>query len=234
MLVMVTTATTGGGGQDTGSPSVVRILAVFDQSEMETMERVTHKTLIALNKEKTAWTGSSGNGGGRWNRLLNSGIGVNNVTSSINNNNKKSRSKWLASNAGPAARLTVDSVTFSSQWWLNQTAEDLGRLILTHRPVAVLVLSADDRSVFRVALAAAPFQLPVIGARAQRGLDDSSFRVSFFFYLFGSFHSAEGNLQIGSMGVVFFPCVIGLFIETLIFLIFVLQLYRRENNKLIT
>jgi hypothetical protein len=38
----------------------------FDQSEMETMERVTqHKTLIALNKEKTAWTGSSG---GRWNR----------------------------------------------------------------------------------------------------------------------------------------------------------------------
>ena len=36
---------------------------------------------------------------------------------------------------------------------------------LTHRPVAVLVLSADDRSVFRVALAAAPFQLPVIGAR---------------------------------------------------------------------
>jgi hypothetical protein len=54
-----------------------------------------HKTLIALNKEKTAWTGSSGNGGGRWNRLLNSGIGV----------------------------------TFSSQWWLNHTAKNLGRLI---------------------------------------------------------------------------------------------------------
>jgi hypothetical protein len=33
---------------------------------METMERVMHKTLIALNIEKTAWTGSSG--GGRWNR----------------------------------------------------------------------------------------------------------------------------------------------------------------------
>ena len=63
MLVMVTT---GGAGQDTGSSTVIRILAVFDQSEMETMERVTHKTLIALNKEKTAWTGSSG--GGRWNR----------------------------------------------------------------------------------------------------------------------------------------------------------------------
>ena len=74
MLVMVMT-TSGAGGKDTGSSSVVRILAVFDQSEMETMERVTHKTLIALNKEKTAWTGSSGNGGGRWNRLLNSGIG---------------------------------------------------------------------------------------------------------------------------------------------------------------
>ena len=72
MLVMVTT---GGAGQDTGSSTVIRILAVFEQSEMETMERVTHKTLIALNKEKTAWTGSSGNGGGRWNRLLNSGIG---------------------------------------------------------------------------------------------------------------------------------------------------------------
>jgi hypothetical protein len=201
LMLVMTTVTTGAGGQDTGggirSSSVVRILAVFDQSEMETMERVMHKTLIALNKEKTAWTGSSGGGGagGRWNRLLNSGIGVN-VTSSINN--KKSRSKWLASNAGAAARLTVDSVTFSSQWWLNQTAEDLGRLILTHRPVAVLVLSADDRSVFRVALAAAPFQLPVIGARAQRGLDDSSFRVSFFFSFFfvGSFYSAKGNIQI--------------------------------------
>ena len=92
MLVMVTT---GGAGQDTGSSSVVRILAVFDQSEMKTMERVTHKTLIALNIEKTAWTGSSGNGGGRWNRLLKSGIGV----------------------------------TFSSQWWFNQTAKNLGRLI---------------------------------------------------------------------------------------------------------
>jgi hypothetical protein len=38
----------------------------FNQSEMETMKRVMHKTLIALNIEKTAWTGSSG--GGRWNR----------------------------------------------------------------------------------------------------------------------------------------------------------------------
>jgi hypothetical protein len=93
MLMLLVMTTTGAGGQDTGSSSVVRILAVFDQSEMETMERVTHKILIALNKEKTAWTGSSGNGGGgRWNRLLNSGFGVN-VTSSINN--KKSRSKWF-------------------------------------------------------------------------------------------------------------------------------------------
>ena len=63
MLVMTTTGT---GGQDTGSSFVVRILAIFDQSEMETMERVTHKTLIALNIEKTAWTGSSRCG--RWNR----------------------------------------------------------------------------------------------------------------------------------------------------------------------
>jgi hypothetical protein len=182
MLVMVTTGT---GGQDTGSSSVVRILAVFDQSEMETMERVTHKTLIALNKEKTAWTDSSGNGGGgRWNRLLNSGIGVNNVTSSINN--KKSRNKWLTSNAGPAARLTVDSVTFSSQC-VSQSDGRRSRPShkLTHRPEAVLVLmSADDRFVFRMALAAAPFQLPVIGARLPN--EDSTIHLSglvFFIFL---------------------------------------------------
>ena len=70
MLMLLVMVTTGAGGQDTGggirSSSVVRILAVFDQPEMETMQRVMHKTLIALNKEKTAWTGSSG--GGRWNR----------------------------------------------------------------------------------------------------------------------------------------------------------------------
>nr|CAH0103690.1 unnamed protein product [Daphnia galeata] len=113
MLMLLVMVTTGAGGQDTESSSVVRILAVFDQSEMEMMERVMHKTLIAHNKEKTAWTGSSGNGGGRW------------------NHGRRSR---------PSHKLT-------------------------HRPVAVLVLSADDRSVFRVALAAAPFQLPVIGAR---------------------------------------------------------------------
>ena len=146
------------GGVRASSSSAVRILAVFDQAEMETMERVMHKTLIALNKEKTAWTGGIAADGA-------------NVTA----NGK--RRKWLASSGG--GRLTVDSVTFSSQWWLNQTADDLARLILTHRPVAVLALSSDDRSVFRVALAAAPFHLPVIGARAQRGLDDSSFRVSF-------------------------------------------------------
>ena len=183
ILFMLVVATTGGGGQDTGSSSVAQILAVFDQSEMETMERVTHKTLIALNKEKTARTGSSGNGGGRWNRLLNSGFGVN-VTSSINN--KKSRSKWLAANAGAAARLTVDSVTFSSQC-VSQSDGRRSRPShkLTHRPEAVLVLmSADDRFVFRMALAAAPFQLPVIGARLPN--EDSTIHLSglvFFFEL---------------------------------------------------
>ena len=111
MLMLVMT-TTGGAGQDTGSSSVVRILAVFDQSEMETMERVTHKTLIALNKEKTALTGSSGNVGGRWNRLLNSGIGDPSRDPSTTRNQG---TNGLTSNAGPAARLTVDSVTFSSQ-----------------------------------------------------------------------------------------------------------------------
>jgi hypothetical protein len=181
MVALVSAVTTSGGrtpdtttgGTTRASSSVVRILAVFDQAELETMERVMHKTLIALNKEKTAWTG------GGIGRLSNSGIGADvNVTASTATNGK--RRKWLA---GGGVRLTVDSVTFSSQWWLNQTADDLARLILTHRPVAVLVLSADDRSVFRVALAAAPFHLPVIGARAQRGLDDSSFRVSLLFWV---------------------------------------------------
>lgn len=191
MVALMSAVTTSGGGPDTtggtrasSTSSVVRILAVFDQAELETMERVMHKTLIALNKEKTAWTG------GGIGRLSNSGIGADaNVTASTATNGK--RRKWLAGGGGGSGggRLTVDSVTFSSQWWLNQTADDLARLILTHRPVAVLVLSADDRSVFRVALAAAPFHLPVIGARAQRGLDDSSFRVSCFLVLFLGFIS---------------------------------------------
>ena len=169
---------------------------------MEMMERVMHKTLIALNKEKTAWTGSSGNGGGgRWNRLLNSGFGVN-VTSSINN--KKSRNKWLTSNAGPAARLTVDSVTFSSQC-VSQSDGRRSRPSHIDSQTRSRSRSVGRRS-FRIPCRISRSSVSIARHRcpaAQRGLDDSSFRVSFF-YLFGSFHSAEGNLQIGSMGVVFF------------------------------
>ena len=145
--------------------TTVKILAVFDQADMETMERVMQKTLTALNKEKTAWTAASGNGGG-------GGENASSAASPAPWYNGKRRKEWLA------GRLAVDSVAFSSQWWANQTADDLGRLIASHRPVAVLALSADEHSVFRVALAASTFHLPVIGARAQRGLDDSSFRVS--------------------------------------------------------
>jgi hypothetical protein len=82
--------------------------------------------------------------------------------------------------------LTVDSVTFSSQC-VSQSDGQRSRPShkLTHRPVAVLVLSADDRSVFRVlGLAAAPFQLPVIGARLPN--KDSTIHLSglvFFIFL---------------------------------------------------
>lgn len=150
----------------------VRILAVFDQADMETMERVMQKTLIALNKEKTAWAGASFTSGDNATSSLSiGGSSVPRVGSSRLLNTKR-RKEWLA------GRLTVESVAFSSQWWANQTADNLNHLILSHRPIAVLALSADEQSVFRVALAAASFHLPVVGARAQRGLDDSSFRVS--------------------------------------------------------
>jgi lipopolysaccharide export LptBFGC system permease protein LptF len=92
-------------------------------------------------------------------------------------------------------------------------------------------MSADDRFVFRMALAAAPFQLPVIGARLPN--EDSTIHLSglVFFWLI---LLRRGQFTNRFNGRGFFPCVIGLFIETLIFLVFVLQLYRRENNKLIT
>lgn len=175
LLVMATGQPERGASARAGPPSV-RVLAVFDASEMATMERVMQKTLIALNKEKTAWAAG-------WNRQ-NSGIGAAaDVNISTSSASRGKRRKWLAG----GGRLTVDSVTYSSQWWINQTADDLDRLIVSHRPVAILVLSADDYSVFRVALAASLFHVPVIGARAQRGLDDSSFRVSFPLFFFHFF-----------------------------------------------
>uniref|UniRef100_A0A0P6GYG2 Glutamate receptor ionotropic, NMDA 3A n=1 Tax=Daphnia magna TaxID=35525 RepID=A0A0P6GYG2_9CRUS len=171
LLVMATGQPERGASARAGPPSV-RVLAVFDASEMATMERVMQKTLIALNKEKTAWAAG-------WNRQ-NSGIGAAaDVNISTSSASRGKRRKWLAG----GGRLTVDSVTYSSQWWINQTADDLDRLIVSHRPVAILVLSADDYSVFRVALAASLFHVPVIGARAQRGLDDSSFRGVSPFYV---------------------------------------------------
>lgn len=156
------------GSATQSTSSTVRILAVFDQADIGTMERVMQKTLIALNKEKTAWSGTSWTHNRAADNASSSSVSV--VRGPWYNG--KRRKDWLA------GRLTVESVAFSSQWWVNQTADDLGRLILSHRPVAVLALSADEQSVFRVALAAASFHLPVIGVRAQRGLDDSSFRVS--------------------------------------------------------
>lgn len=161
--------TTTSDNQNADRPPTVRMLAIFDQADMETMERVMQKTLIALNKEKTAWTGASFVSGTANDNTSSSAAGSVQLRGS--RFNMKRRKDWLA------GRLTVESVAFSSQWWANQTADNLNRLILTHRPIAVLALSADEQSVFRVALAAASFHLPVIGARVQRGLDDSSFRV---------------------------------------------------------
>lgn len=141
--------------------ATVKILAVFDQADMATMERVMHKTLIALNKEKTAWSSSSSSYRSRPSSAL---------------TGRATRQRAPLSDAPTA--LIVESVVFSVQWWINQTADDLGRLFVQHRPAAVLVLSSDEHSVFRIALAAAAHHLPIIGARARHGLDDSSFRVS--------------------------------------------------------
>lgn len=141
-----------GQSAEAGSVAVVKILAVFDQSEVELMERVMHKTLIALNKEKTSWASA---------------------TTSLRTPSFLRRRPALQ----PPV-LMVESVVQSCQWVTNQSAEDLNRFFLQHRPAAILVLSADERSVFRVALAAAAHHLPVIGARPHHGLDDSSFQVS--------------------------------------------------------
>jgi len=141
----------------TTRPAVVRILAVFDQADVEVMERVSHKTLLALNKEKTAWSA------GKFSRL-----------GSFTSRRRPTSSSGQSS-------LIVESVIQSAQWWKNQTAEDLGRLFLQHRPAAVMCLSVDEHSVFRVALAAAAHHLPVIGVRPQHGLDDSSFQVNELF-----------------------------------------------------
>lgn len=141
-------------------PAVVRILAVFDQADVEVMERVAHKTLLALNKEKTAWSA------GKFSRM-----------GSI-------AGRRRPTTAPGQSLLVVESVIQSAQWWKNQTAEDLGRLFVQHRPAAVMCLSVDEHSVFRVALAAAAHHLPVIGVRPQHGLDDSSFQVNQLFYFF--------------------------------------------------
>lgn len=135
----------------------VKLLAVFDQGDVSTMERVMHKTLIALNKEKTSWS-----------------VGA-------TFRPRMMRQQRLPAGAAPdsaSSSLAVESAVVSVQWWGNQSAEEVGRLFAQHRPAAVLVLSSDEHSVFRVALAAAAHHLPVIGVRARQGLDDSSFQVS--------------------------------------------------------
>ena len=65
--------------------------------------------------------------------------------------------------------------------------------------------------------------MSVIGTRAQRGLDDSSFRVSFFSFWLILLRRGQFTNRFNGRGF-FLPCVIGLFIETLIFLVFVLAI----------
>jgi hypothetical protein len=157
-------ATTSAATTHDGSGGfTVKILAVFDQSDIVVMDRVMYKTLAALNKEKTALSTTTSSGG----------------SSSSSNSHRRQSS----SSSSPfqqqlqRRRLSVQGVAVTAQWWANQTADQLDQLLTTHRPAALLVLSVDDQFVFRVSIAAADRHLPVIGIRQQRGLDDTSFQV---------------------------------------------------------
>ena len=125
---------------------VAKILAVFDAAELDTMNRVMQKTLIALNKEKWSPVNSAPPEG------------------------KKKKSPL-------AGAVIVQGMVYSGEWWTNQSAEDLGKVFASHQPAALMVISGEEKVVFRVALAAGVYHLPVVGVRAQRGLDDASFRV---------------------------------------------------------
>ena len=151
MLMLVTT--TGTGGHDTGSSSVVRILAVF-----RSIRNGNDGTGHAQDPDCTQQR-ENGLDGQQW--------------------------KWwwtMESFIKQRDRCHVlFSVVAQSDGQKSRPSHKL-----THRPVAVLILmSADDRSVFRVPLAAAPFQLPVIGTRLPN--EDSTIHlsgfVSFFFFL---------------------------------------------------
>jgi len=134
----------------------VKLIAVFDQADMETMSRVLQKNLASLNKERSGltWHRTATNSG-TMGQSLDKGLGT---------------FKWKE-------RLQMESVIVSGEWWMNQTAQDLCRLLSSHKPVAILAL-AKESIVFHVSLAASHFHIPIIGTRAHRGLDDSSFQVS--------------------------------------------------------
>lgn len=152
----------------------VKVLAIFNQDEMETMARVLNKTLAALNKESHSLS---------WQRVestLRNQLDPDYVSDEsslkltgkgvVNQSKINAIRRWKE-------RLKMESVIYSGQWWMNQTAEDLCRLILLHKPVAILAL-AEEQIVFHASLAASLFHIPIIGTRVQRGLDDSSFQVS--------------------------------------------------------
>ena len=138
----------------------VKFIAVFDQADMETMSRVLQKNLASLNKER---------GGLTWHRTFATSSSSSSITS-------QSLDKGLGTFRWKE-RLQMESVIVSGEWWMNQTAQDLCRLLSSHKPVAILAL-AKESIVFHVSLAASHFHIPIIGTRAHRGLDDSSFQVS--------------------------------------------------------
>lgn len=138
---------------------VVKILAVFDQADMEMMTRVLHKTLAAHNRENS-----------------------NNATPGEPSSSDTAKSSLDSSaryrkNIATNNPIRMEAVIYSAPWWINQTADDVCRLLLDHKPVAILAL-ADEKAVFQVAVVASGFDIPVVGIRSGRDLDDSSFQVS--------------------------------------------------------
>ena len=156
------------------SGQVVKILAVFDQADMEMMTRVLHKTLAAHNKENNPtqqWTSPTTTTTTPTTKTTSEPPSSNN-----NNNMKPSNSKRLRKNVSNN-QIRMEAVIFPAPWWINQTADDLCSLLLNHKPVAILAL-AEEKVVFQVAVAASGFDIPIIGIRSGRDLDDSSFQVS--------------------------------------------------------
>ena len=201
LVWLVTCYYLGPAAAQQNGAQVVKILAIFDQGDLEMMTRVLHKTLVALNKEnnRPQWKSAASNPllrrdrrdsapsmerGQFWNwtppppsTASNSFRGRPSVALSKANYSSVSRASAALKNARSKSRLKIEAKVFPAAWWINQTADDLCALLLLHKPMAILALT-DEKVVLHVALAASALQIPVIGIRTGRDLDDSSFQVS--------------------------------------------------------